>query len=285
MRTLGGLASHITAEAMTLATCWRVARQDGTIYTFTDHDQDLVVGAETYVARTGYKRSAVTNASNGSVDNVEIQGFVDDASISELDVRRGLWDYAEIRLFVVDWTAPDAGQAKLRRGWLGEVRSTDTGAFVAELVGMAQLLAQVVGEVYSPECPAQLGDARCTVDLAAFTTTGAIGGDPASTTVFPAGLGAEYTEGVLTFTGGLNAGVKREILEADGSTVTLFLPPPYVMAAGDTFTAVQGCDKKLLTCRDKFNNVPNFRGHPFIPGADALLWVGVPAPTEAGDKK
>jgi uncharacterized phage protein (TIGR02218 family) len=32
-----------------------------------------------------------------------------------------------------------------------------------------------------------------------------------------------------------------------------------------------GCDRALATCRDRFGNVPNFRGFPHIPGTDFVL--------------
>jgi hypothetical protein len=32
-----------------------------------------------------------------------------------------------------------------------------------------------------------------------------------------------------------------------------------------------GCDRALATCRDRFGNVPNFRGFPHIPGNDFVL--------------
>ena len=31
-----------------------------------------------------------------------------------------------------------------------------------------------------------------------------------------------------------------------------------------------GCDKRLATCIDRFANVLNFRGEPYVPGQDAL---------------
>jgi uncharacterized phage protein (TIGR02218 family) len=43
------------------------------------------------------------------------------------------------------------------------------------------------------------------------------------------------------------------------------------MAVGDIFTIIAGCDKTLAICRDKFDNIINFRGDPFVPGTDALL--------------
>ena len=32
-----------------------------------------------------------------------------------------------------------------------------------------------------------------------------------------------------------------------------------------------GCDKRIATCRAVFNNVPNFRGFPRMPGNDVLV--------------
>jgi len=290
MRASGGLASHLALEATTLATCWRIVRQDGAIYTFTDHDEPLLIGGEVYRAAGGFMRSAIQQQANGSVDNVDMEGLADTLGITEDDVRRGLWDYAEIRLFACNWQAPDAGQMKLRRGWIGEVVTGDLGSVNTTLRGLAQLLAQRVGAFYSPTCRTQLGDDKCKVDLAAFTHTGAVAASPASSTRFLAsglpGVADYYTAGVLIFTSGLNLNVRREVLDWTGSMMTLFLPPPYVTAAGDTFTVTAGCQKRLdEDCVAKFGNAVNFRGEPFVPGANTLLFAGFPAGAGAAGKK
>jgi uncharacterized phage protein (TIGR02218 family) len=44
--------------------------------------------------------------------------------------------------------------------------------------------------------------------------------------------------------------------------------------AGDEYIATAGCDKSLATCRDRFNNVINFRGMPYLPGTDKILQIG-----------
>jgi uncharacterized phage protein (TIGR02218 family) len=43
------------------------------------------------------------------------------------------------------------------------------------------------------------------------------------------------------------------------------------IAPGDAFFVTAGCDKRFGTCRDRFNNVPNFRGFPHIPGNDFIM--------------
>jgi uncharacterized phage protein (TIGR02218 family) len=46
--------------------------------------------------------------------------------------------------------------------------------------------------------------------------------------------------------------------------------PGAALAEDAAFTIYAGCDKRLATCRAKFDNVINFRGFPHMPGNDAL---------------
>lgn len=57
----------------------------------------------------------------------------------------------------------------------------------------------------------------------------------------------------------------RMIVSQDGSVITLNVP--FVGAnVGDAIDVSSGCDHSLRTCRDKFDNVINFGGHPYING-------------------
>jgi uncharacterized phage protein (TIGR02218 family) len=40
---------------------------------------------------------------------------------------------------------------------------------------------------------------------------------------------------------------------------------------GDRCRIEAGCDKKLSTCREKFDNILNFLGFPHIPGEDWMI--------------
>lgn len=160
------LAAHLAGPVTTLATCWMITRRDGRVFRFTDHDQDLSVEGATYAARFGYARSALTSDAQLSVDNLDIDGIFDDAAISEADMRAGLFDFAEVRIFLVNWADPAMGALRLRRGWLGEVTLSEQGSFRTELRGLTQALQQEIGEIYSAECRADLGDARCKVPVA-----------------------------------------------------------------------------------------------------------------------
>lgn len=166
MKTVSSaLAAHIADPLTTLATCWRVERRNGAVFGFTDHDRDLVVDGVTYRAKTGYRRAAIAARADLSVDDTEVDGILDAAEIDAASLRAGLWDGAEVRIFLVNWSDPTQGALRLRRGRLGEVIARDDGTFRAELRGLAQALNVTVGELYTPECRADLGDARCRVPL------------------------------------------------------------------------------------------------------------------------
>lgn len=166
MKTVSaGFATHLTQETTNLATCWIITRRDGTQFFFTDHDRDIPFDGNLHVAETGYKRTAVQNDSSLSVDNLNIEGVFDSAEITVQDMRAGLFDFAEVRIFVVNWDDLAQGNLKMRRGRLGEVTLTAQGVFRTELRGLSQMLSQRIGEVYGPEDAADLGDSRSKVPI------------------------------------------------------------------------------------------------------------------------
>ena len=93
---------HLAGEVTTLATCWKLTRRDGAVMGFTDHDQSITVGEVTYQAESGFTPSAVHSSSALNVDNLDVEGMLDNAAISEADVLAGRYDYAEISIFRVN---------------------------------------------------------------------------------------------------------------------------------------------------------------------------------------
>jgi uncharacterized phage protein (TIGR02218 family) len=272
--TTAALAQHLAGEVTTLATCWKITRRDGIVLGFTDHVRDLEVDGVTYLAASGYTRTAIRGTADLAVDNLDVESVFSDDGITEEDLRAGKYDFAEVRMFLVNYQDLGQGILKLRRGWLGEVTIRD-GIYVAELRGMTQKLQMTVGEVYAPDCSADLGDARCGVDLAALeesATVDAVTGATAFETSLVQATGW-YDGGELTWTGGANAGqtVAVRSWDAGTNTISLFLPALYPMQAGGAFTIRPGCDKSFGTCQAKFDNAVNFRGFPHVPGTDQVL--------------
>ena len=80
------------------------------------------------------------------------------------------------------------------------------------------------------------------------------------------GADPKYLQGSLVWTSGANANVRSTVKFATSSTsLTLMYPLPFAPTTGDAFTVYQGCDHTQATCQNKFGNLPNFRGFPYVP--------------------
>jgi uncharacterized phage protein (TIGR02218 family) len=281
------LQSHLDTGATTLAWCWRLTRRDGTRLGFTDHDRDLAFDGTTFAAATGFTATEIKDAVGLSVDNLEVESALHADSLNEDDLAAGLFDDAGIEIWRVNWQ-DTAQRALMRSGSIGEVRRSGP-AFAAEVRGLAHYLQQPKGRLFQYGCDADLGDARCTVDLtaSAFRGTGTVVAASSLRLFTASGLGSFagdwFTRGLVTFTSGANAGRAQEVRRhsfGSSATLELWQPMAHVIVPGDTFIVTAGCDKQFATCQAKFANGVNFRGFPHIPGNDfvtAIARSGNPA--------
>ncbi|MDB5654280.1 MAG: hypothetical protein JWQ94_1893 [Tardiphaga sp.] len=273
------LQAKLDSGVTTLAQAWRLTRRDGVVLGFTDHDRDLIFDGVTFRAGTGFGASEASARFDLSVDGGEIAGALDDEVLTEADLAAGRFDAASVETWLVDWSEVTL-KVLVARGTLGEVRREGM-AFTAELRGLADLLSQDSGRLYTAKCGADLGDGKCRVDLAspAFSGSGTVAAVAGTSLLGVAGLGGFadnwFSAGRLKWSSGANAGLSIEIKQHrhdDGETrLTLWQAVPEPVAIGDAFTVTAGCDKNFATCRDRFANADNFRGFPHIPGNDFVL--------------
>ncbi|GJD95719.1 DUF2163 domain-containing protein [Methylobacterium iners] len=276
------LAAHLAGGATTLCRCWSLTRRDGLVLGFTDHDRDLAFGGLTYAARSGLEAAEASAETGFAVSGGDVAGALSAAGIAEADVAAGLYDAAGVETWLVDWSDPET-RLLLDIGTIGEVRRAG-GAFVAELRRLMDRLDEERGRTYRATCAADLGDARCRVDLAdpRHRTAGRVLVAPARAGTLEVALESIhapgwFSGGRLTWTGGANAGLAADVRAqaANGATIELWQPPPRPVASGDAFALTAGCDKRFATCRAKFGNGVNFQGFPHMPGNDFVL-RGVP---------
>jgi uncharacterized phage protein (TIGR02218 family) len=277
------LQAKLEGGATTLARCFVVTRRDGVAQGFTDHDEDIVLDGVICRARTGITASEAKQQLGLAVAGSEMSGALASDTLNEADLAAGLYDAAAIAVHLVDWSEP-ALQVHLASGVLGEVRREGI-AFTAELRSLAHRLQEESGRLYTSACQADLGDARCTVDLAdeQYRGGGVVDAVTAAGAFTASGLdafaGGWFDGGKLTWISGANAGSAMEVKihrAAAVIAIELWQAMPQPIAAADTFVVTAGCDKRFATCRDRFANSPNFRGFPAIPGNDFLIQVPVP---------
>lgn len=277
------LAAHQAAETTTIARCWRYTRNDGVVFTVTDHDVPIVFNGETYSAKDGVSPTSIAQEASAAVANSEVNGFLTPTGLTEEDIFAGLWDNAFVSIFEVNYNDLSMGAMALGSGNIGEVKAGRT-AFNAEMRGLTQRLQKVVGRVYTAGCPwvfGSIGSAyvpACNIDLGPLTVTGAFTAvaDLRTMTDSSRVEASDYFgAGLITITSGDNTGVQMEVYSFAAGQFVLHLPLPYAVAVGDTYSATPGCRKRYTEdCRTKWNNTNNFGGFPLVPGSDKVLGLG-----------
>lgn len=302
------LASHLLGESTTLAICWLIRKSNGGYIRGTEHDRNIeihdvgsptteVVG--TYIAQANITGSDVRSTSDLSVDNMEVEGALSDevvlTDITVQEIEAGVLDHAPVTVFLCNWRQPDAGHVILRRGHLGTMSRDSDGRYKTEVRGLAQLLAQNIGQNYSERCNVvRFGDSRCGFNAESLRIYGTVIAVE-SRKVFTVGFGSPAptlpmtwaTGGEVTFTTGALANftfqIKRTVRDGSNLEVELWEEASDDIQVGDEANGIPGCDRTWSTCKFVYANVANFRGFGlYIPGAMALLRgpQGTMCPTE-----
>lgn len=277
MRTLpAGMQAHLDAGTTTLAFCWKVTRKDGTVLGFTQHDRALSFDGVDYEPESGVTASEIEASLGLSVDNLDVAGLLKSDVITEDDIAAGYYDNADVEIWLVNW-ASIAQRLLIGAGNLGEVTRGEVG-FTAELRGLAHRLQQSRGRLFQKYCDADLGDARCGIDLddPSYMGTGTVAAVATDGSFNASGLDGfashHFSRGRVLWLTGDNAGLQHEVRSHTNAssvvTVALWIPPFAAIEIGDTFEIRAGCDKTFATCKSKFSNAVNFRGFPTMPGND-----------------
>ncbi|GGH26015.1 phage conserved hypothetical protein BR0599 [Cribrihabitans marinus] len=274
--------AHVESGLTTLARCWAVTRTDGRQFGFTDHDADLHFEAIRFRADSGLTALALQQSTGLSVDNTEALGLLSDASVTEADIEAGRFDGAEVRAWLVNWADPAVRWLQFR-GTIGELRRKGA-AFEAELRGLTEVLNRPQGRTYQKPCTAVLGDGSCrfSLDTPGFSTERPLEVVEdrrifrwAEMDDFEPGW---FQRGRLSVLDGPAAGlwssIKQDRILSDGAReIELWEPIRAEVSAGDMVRLEAGCDKRMETCRLKFNNLLNFQGFPDLPSEDWVMAV------------
>lgn len=265
---LSAAPGWLRAELVTLAWCWRLSRRDGVTIGLTSHDRDLIIEGLPYRAAPGMKPSAIETRDSLDAATMDVEGAIASDAIAARDLDAGRWDGAELELFLTDWTAPDAAPVTVARGSLGTIERRGA-AFSAELKGVTQLLDRPVCPATSPSCRAMLGDPACRVDLTP-RTHGRRVVSVAGRVVTLDAAAPHMAFGELTWMEGANCGLTSPVIASEGAGLHLAEAPAFSPDGPVRVRLIEGCDKQLATCRDRFANAVNFRGEAHLPGNDLL---------------
>lgn len=304
------LKSHVTtSRGQALALCWKITRTDGTVYRFTDWSHTLQLreaDAATlydYSPTDGIESSAKRRTDQlEEANNKEARGIISSTLITVEDLRAGRFDSARIDEYLVSARMPWLGYAEHSVYFIRSV-SYDQADWRAQIEGLVSKLDRPVGDLWGPICRVDLFSTLCGLSASSFQKTVEVSDiveDRKSFKVtFSGGVGTAWNangygnDGTIEWSSGALNGLRSQIKEYtwDGGTskgtVVLHLPAPYVIAVGDDATIKPGCNKKSGVerdkdgarvaghCKDRYNNLANFQGEPYIPNRDNSL-KGIP---------
>lgn len=281
MKTISpDLREAMASGVTTLCQLWTITPFLRTSLYFTNLDRDVDFDGNTYKSAKGFEASSVENTLGGSKSNLDIHVLLDPAFLSRIDVERGLILEAAVELRIIDYMHPEYGSVREFAGTVKEVSVPTSLNSMLSLSGNMSRMSRQLTEQYYPTCRADLGDARCGINIDAFSadfevdsttgqtfTSSELAGEPNN----------RYKLGSILWNSGDNSGLAQEVLTNTGPSVRLFFLPPFPIQAGDVGTIYRGCAKTVAACKG-YNNIVNYRGEPYVPGEDFVDKAPIPAP-------
>jgi uncharacterized phage protein (TIGR02218 family) len=267
-------AAALASSATTLCRCWRLARRDGAVLGFTDHDRDLAFAGAIFRASTGLDAAQAESAAGLAVGSGDAQGALVDGGVEEEDIEAGLYDGASVEIWLVDWSDVD-NRVLIDAAVVGEIRRSEF-AFTAELRSLAHRFDEEQGRQFQRNCAADFGDPRCGVDpdspdsSTQATVVSIVGAGEtivAPEENFAAGF---FDDGSLVVAGTKYA-IRRHDATPAGDRILLWSAQAPALEAGARVKLRAGCDKSPEACAARFGNIVNFRGFPHMPGNDFVV--------------
>jgi uncharacterized phage protein (TIGR02218 family) len=269
-----------SASAYIMADLYTYTLQSGQVLRYTSASVDITYAGNMYSARGPLmQRGTVRTVLGLEVDTLDItlsasatntghqingEAFIPAALKGALDGATVLLQ----RAFFADWAQPPAGAVVLFSGRVSDMSGSRTELKIDVKSALELLNTKLPRNIYQAGCLHTLFDAGCAANKAAFVQTDTVTGNNGTGQWLQSGMSFAdgwFDQGVLTFTSGSNAGQVRTVKKSSGGQFWFALPLPQVPGVGSTFTVYPGCNKTQATCQGKFNNLPRFRGYPYIP--------------------
>ncbi len=270
-------AARAASDApLAIAECFQFTSTIGTVYTWTNVDYNVTYNSQTFLSTGPLVNGLKYKGSIGL--EVDKQQLTISARPTDLingapfliALRDGAFDGAEIIRYRVFLSSPGGTVVGGVIMFQGRISTVDhvgrTSATVTVASDLVILGYDMPRNLFSPTCVHTLYDAGCGVVRGTFAASGTAGAGSTSNSINFSGALAQHSQGSLVFSSGSNANVRATVKSVSvGSGLNLMYPLPFAPATGDAFTVYAGCDHTQGTCQNRFNNLANFRGFPYVP--------------------
>jgi uncharacterized phage protein (TIGR02218 family) len=271
-----------SATEIRMADLYTITLTAGTVLRYTTWDSTLVVSGNTFLTGPpNFERTAIEEKLGMEVSTIELTisasatDLVNGVPILQA-IAQGLFDGAVFRIdrLFMDSTGVQIGTVIRFAGFIGPVDELSRSyAKITVNAGTELLQMQLPAVILQPGCTNTLFDARCGLIKASFAEANAVQAGSTVNKLISLSAKADgyYDNGQIAFTSGANAGLVKAVKTYAGQQFTFNSPLPFVPNAGDSFTAYPGCDKTQATCTDKFSNLVNFEGFPYVPVPETAI--------------
>jgi len=268
-----------------VADLYTITLSGGQVLRWTNIDQAVVIGADTWVIGPGLSRGMLEMSAGVEAQAMDMTITADASQTINGQpmvpfILAGGFDGAEVVLdkaFRADLgAAPWVGKIEQFFGRVSDVESAGRLQVRVTVRSVLELFnLPLPPTVYQPQCRNSLYDANCGRDPATYTVTGfAQSASDGLRMQFAHNLlpaSGYFDLGAITFVTGANAGIRRTVRQHSTTHIVVMQPWPAPVAVGDEFQVYPGCNLTLETCTSKFANSPRFRGHPFIPPPETVI--------------
>ncbi len=271
------------SEKIRIADLYRFKLTNGTVLAYTSADFDITYKDLLYSCDSAcISRSEISWDCGLSVDDVTIELNPSDenlvGTVRMIEAfRNGTFDGAEVQMdlaFYKDgW---DKEPLVLENMFSGNVDVEEvSGSYVKlNVKSLTELLNQdFPSAVYQASCSYSLYCNACGVKKEDHSEENTVesGSTRKKIVCYLYRTGSYYQNGVIEFISGANKNIKKSIKQQSNGLLELSTPLPFEPKKGDWFIVSAGCDKTISMCKQKFFNLANYNGTPFIPKADSSL--------------
>ncbi len=272
------LIALLDADQFIMADLYTITTIQGIEYCYTSYDVNLTVqGKEFRADGPIISREGISASLGIEVDNLSITIETNESNkFGEVPVAQafhnGILDGARFKLerIFMDINTPtdtSAGTLVLFEGRIVEPELNRYEINASVVSDVDNLKLQMPRNLYTPGCLNTLFDGACGLLSADFAVNTTIGTNSTPSRILcelsqPQGW---FTQGVVEFLEGVNIGIKRTVRLHESGVLLLTLPLLDMPEIGEAIRVYPGCDKRLDTCTNRFNNRARFRGAPFVP--------------------
>ncbi len=231
----------------------------------TTGDIDIEINGNTYRSGVISENISVNNLSKTDNIFVQILNIYDNNLICFENLLRSK---VTIRIAINDSKDENFISSIIFNGFVSQI-AEDNGLLGVTISPLTSYLNQSIGELFSPICRECLGSKKCGVSLENYKTKGKII-NIISDDCFYGDHSVDndkkvdyYQYGLVKFLSGSLKGICMQIKDEKDGKIFL-LKNTKLLKINDEYEIYAGCDKTIATCKNKFNNVINFRGEPYI---------------------